>query len=1139
MKISEMEKDSPFLLVPMHIEAMVCGKEGHDDYSDIRFRYDRLYREPSGKTLETEPFAETDSYAPGVYLHWILPEGLTHGIQWQEGEAPVYPAVPNRYMVTRIAVQEKRGEQTVQRKEWIIESDRIQTPPSKLMDALRLARISSSVADSSNPKKPYLYIGMKRDYETYGEVTAPDARAWSPLTAVASGNPCFAAYYPMCRSVFGFWDDLADLENMPAALTYIVSGWYEDSEDPLFGKEYSPDEIQRLLFLEWEGMEDDVRRHMICHGVVSRIAWKGKDALCPSGMPGSWKIPAVAAGYSSSETLAAYISARGKRPGQERVTEALLEGVLERWEEADGFWEAESCLFQRLFRSEPACDELLLESKRGVVYGEGQKLADEINALREQAQREEEALRKIRQQAYQLWCRAADGVESAAAAEGALEESKRKMLESSARKEVLEREAARQKEALSRYLETCPKDEEWSDRDAPGQNYWQANDIAVLLEGESQSSIYRKLEGYKHEERLPCRTQDELVSQVSFQISAQGEKDKQLIMADAAELVPQARIPLPDILERIVGEAFLCAESCRTFFLPLLIQRYQLAGPGNPLWKSYMEYVEQEYDRQMRMADHVKGRLPNMTAVHQWNPSWNPLFMEWEVDFYPDAALYGEREMPERYSGRTILSHHALLNMQEQLKNYVGTPCEPLLERLGSAKILSQCLSGLNEQMMGRKRDAVTMIWDRFSGDSLAKIARDIVGEEPVWQATERQSYPIRAGGLRINRLRVSDSFGRAREYDPEHVIFSERGRMGEEKNSEAIMKLVPQILTPARIWARWIQQPLCRRQQGGSAAQEVTPVYGFMWANRFESCIHIYTPEGEMAGSLQLVYDLENKNKYKAVLRNPPGEVLKEKEIFRRLPEELRNFVEALYENVRKKPEILYELICAVDDSIWNALPADLKKAETIRAGLGSPVVLAGVKLRVETKEEPAGILKELRFPVYVGDRERKGDGVIGFFEIEEECRKDSYHVLNLVGGAETKNGYIRNSAMTEVGFSQERELTLLVLPKCKVNLSVEFLPRKELWLPPDLIEEAVSRIYMVLFYGPFLTRKGIVELMRPKAMEKEWKFLSFPKPETPGEEIIPSDLFMEADFAGEGMEIREGWLKLQKENRRSENGG
>lgn len=1133
MKISEMEKEAPFLLVPMHIEAMVCGKEDHNDYSDIRFRYDHLAKEPSGKTLETEPFAGTDSYAPGIYLHWILPEGLTHGIQQQEGEAPVYPAVPNRYMVTRLALQEKEGGQTLQRKEWVIESDRIQPPPARTMEALRLARTCSSVADSSDPKKPYLYIGMKHEYEEYEKVTVPDARVWSPLTAVTSGNPCFTAYYPMCRNVFAFWDDLAELGNVPAKLTYVVSGWYEESEDPLFDKGYDTDEIRQILLLEWEGMENDVRRHMICHGMVSRIEWKGEDVLYPSGRTDSWKVPSIAAGYSSAETLAAFIGSRGKSPGQERITEALLEGVLEQWEEADGFLEAERCLFQRLFRSESVSDEQLLESKRGVIYAKGQELAVKINALREEMEREDEDLREIRQEAYQLWCRAADGKESASLAESLLEESKKNILEKLIRKSGLKEEETKQKEALSRYLKTCPKEEEWSSRDIPGQNYWLANDIAVLLEGESQSSIYRKLEKYKQEGRIPCRKEKELVCQILFDISAAGGKEKQTLVVHAAELLPASKVPLPSILEQIVQEAFLYAESCRSFFLPLLAKQYQVAGEEEQSRNNYIEYMEQEYDRQMRLEAHVQGKVPNMTAVHQWSPSWNPLFLEWEIEFFPDAALYGAGVNSECYSGRTILSHHALLNMEEQLKNYMGTSCQPLLERLGSAKILSQCLSGLNEQMLGRKRDAVTMIWERFPGDPLAKKARDIVGEESVWQETKRQYYPIRAGSLLIRRLRVVDSFGRAREYDPNHVIYSERGREGEEKNDTGRMKLVPQILTPARIWARWLQYPL----DGNSMAEELAPVYGFIWANRFDSCLHIYTPDGKMAGSLQLVYDLENKNRYKVMLRNPPGEVWKEGELLEHLPEELKNFVEALYENVQKNPQILYELICAVDNRIWNVLPTDLKKAETIRAGLGSPAVLAGIKLRVETKEKPAGILKNLRFPVYVGDRGRKGDGVIGFFEIEGDSRKESYHVLNLVGEdeSETKKGYLRNRSMIETGFLQEKELTLLFLPESKIHLSVEFLPQKEMRLPPDLVEEAISRIYMVLFYGPFLTEKGNVELMKPKAMEKEWKFISFRKPEALEEEKIPSAPQMEADFTRRGMEVTEGWLKLQSENGRN----
>ena len=60
MNIIEWKEDEPALLVPMHIEAMVCGFHDNSEYSDIRLRYDQLASEPSGKTLKKTPFERKD-----------------------------------------------------------------------------------------------------------------------------------------------------------------------------------------------------------------------------------------------------------------------------------------------------------------------------------------------------------------------------------------------------------------------------------------------------------------------------------------------------------------------------------------------------------------------------------------------------------------------------------------------------------------------------------------------------------------------------------------------------------------------------------------------------------------------------------------------------------------------------------------------------------------------------------------------------------------------------------------------------------------------------------------------------------------------------------------------------------------------
>ena len=1154
MKISEVNKGDPALLVPMHMEAMVCGYKDNSDYSDIRFRYNKLAAQPSGSTLETEPFSLTEKYDSGVYLHWILPEGLTHGIQQKEGESPVYPNVPNCYLLTRISVHtDKAGKEFLKRREWVIESDFLQEPPKRPLEAAKIAAKCSSIVDATDKNKPYRYMGKTKDYDAEGNFTTQNRLFQEPFTAVCAGSPYFTAYYPLCKKVFSFYDDLSDFveENNPVRLTYIISGWYEEKEDPIFQGKRTVEEIQKEFFFCWDHMEDNEKRHLICHGVISGICWNGVDGIYPSGLPESVLQTVMTLGHSSAEALAAYICSSNGKPEMERVLESLLEGVLKEWEELDGAIKAEQKIYQNFFRAKTAADELTLQGKYTFLTAFIEEKLEEINEIREEIEKEKENIHVIKEKIYLNWSAAADG--SLAVSEG-ITRMRQQKAELEQKKLVVmtllqnESKGMREFEALIGHEKP-----ELSGRDVPGQNYWEPNDIVILLEGECQSSIYRKLEQYKEDGLLPCRTEKELVPKIYIDVAEPEKTEKNTVEILPVSFLPKAAVPLPYYLEDIVEEAFLMAESCNEFVFGQIAEKSGLQDK-----KGYIEYLTLEYRKQLKKEGHFEGKLPNGTAIHQWQPSWNPLFLEWEVEYIPDPELFQERysfqnwelsdngyscrhpeifqnkEKKECYQGRTLLSPHALINLEEQLKGYMGTGCGELIKWLGGARILSQCMDGLNEQMLGRRSGAVAAIWNEVGEEETISEIKLLMEEESVYQQTEKPCYPVRAGCIKIKRIQVVDSFGRVKEHDIDHMIIPERGRLGEDSCE---MLLSPQILAPIRVKTSW------NRKKTGDGTETVSPIYGFLWANRFDSCLHIYTPDGKFAGSLQLVYSLKNRTDYKVAFRNPPGEVRREEELFEALPSQLQQFVKALYKKVEQNPKILYELLNVIDESIWNTTPSELKRNAQIYAGLGNPVALTGIKLCVEASgafpskyqiaedKSADSPVEKMKFPIRIGESILKGDGTIGFFEMKN--KEDDYEQLHLTTDVAIENEYMTGHPYITAGFSEKRELALLVLPMQPIHLVTGFLPIKEMKLPPEQVEAALEKIYMTLYYGPFLTPKERLEMMIPKALEKEWRFLDFEGPEKPvetGEIAMPQ---MEAQEGGKGEIIREGWLKLMAQRK------
>jgi hypothetical protein len=78
-----------------------------------------------GEQLEPGPFQrKTQLHPSGVHLHWALPDGLCHGESPAPGSEPVFPLIPNRWLVVRL--QRPVGSAPAPAcRAWVVESDSI------------------------------------------------------------------------------------------------------------------------------------------------------------------------------------------------------------------------------------------------------------------------------------------------------------------------------------------------------------------------------------------------------------------------------------------------------------------------------------------------------------------------------------------------------------------------------------------------------------------------------------------------------------------------------------------------------------------------------------------------------------------------------------------------------------------------------------------------------------------------------------------------------------------------------------------------------------------------------------------------------------------------------------------------------
>jgi hypothetical protein len=175
------------------------------------------------------PFSPQANRPPGVYLHWSAPDGVTSSQTL--APAPSAPgddiAASMRPLADRWLVLCIGGGSPRRVRGWVIESER-----GRRVDLASWTPTASPPDDGSS-RTPHF----------------PAER----LTAVAGGDPAWAAVYDAVEDRFAMYDDLSDLDPADAngPLSYLVCGWWsKDANDPLYVPDL-PTFVDTMARLKW------------------------------------------------------------------------------------------------------------------------------------------------------------------------------------------------------------------------------------------------------------------------------------------------------------------------------------------------------------------------------------------------------------------------------------------------------------------------------------------------------------------------------------------------------------------------------------------------------------------------------------------------------------------------------------------------------------------------------------------------------------------------------------------------------------------------------------------------------------------------------------------------------------------------
>lgn len=200
-------------------------------------------------------------------------------------------------------------------------------------------------------------------------------------------NPFFSAYYPHCRNVFGFYDDLPADGIHKANISYLVCGWYQDAAGPEpLSLLKTAQQLEEVLLMKLEGT--GLPETSLCHGLLCGIEWKGADFSYPTGIPDDPQPgevedkPDLALGNTSDEAAAALAGADSEI--SPRLFQCFLRNLCPDLLGEQGSAEVEKELYAAGFSTLQPPDLICLSSVPGTEHRQppSERIMKQISDLR-------------------------------------------------------------------------------------------------------------------------------------------------------------------------------------------------------------------------------------------------------------------------------------------------------------------------------------------------------------------------------------------------------------------------------------------------------------------------------------------------------------------------------------------------------------------------------------------------------------------------------------------------------------------------------------------------------------------------------------------------------------------------------------
>ncbi|MCM1174691.1 MAG: hypothetical protein NC341_06520 [Blautia sp.] len=975
------------LLIPFRTESYVTNDQNTPDKMCARISPDYAqveYDSRLGGNMEPSPFTVRPPLPAGVHLHFILPECFRQARQKKEaaGSAWKYAEAPDRWVVTRLIMD---GEHRISNGSFIVESNYIGLDNND----------SVAIPCLEDPAVSHRFLGRAYAYGKGGKGTGGYLDS---LTAMGAGNPYFAAYYPDCRSVFGFYDDMAGVEE-GCDVTYFINGYFSDkTKDPLYhATQQNFRQILQELGLEVKA-EAFYADGIVLFSEVCHIRWDGYRGRYPDARPAGEVRCGL--GNTSAEVVSAIIAGSGKdgyEKDKERLFNALQYEMADELEEIDGIACTEDAIHAQTFFAGDGGSIWKLDYEEAAA-GElpenaGRMLADLNEKCRQCAGKRDE-IAYWKDNAYAAWYSYMLQYEGTASESPAREEMRKEIFRIC--EEVipaLERELAQQKKEADDSLaglRTALAGSGAELTQAPDGAFHEPKEPVLMLYGDG----IKRNDAFEEEKPLLCQ---------SAPITGLSDGTHMLRKADILKYTGG----IPEIIP---------------FFSDYLIQAVCL---------------DEKMVEGIGAAEKLPGLVCNKSALsplacRTFEQSWQTFMLEWRVKFHPsrtparstddsmaywrfDGLDYDNREAYRGnavvYAGRTMVTPHSLYRFRYTAAKYMkesGMEEEEIgkiLKGVEELPVLSQNLDGFNSLLLSRIRALQAPVIGNEDDEKLTEAILKALPTEKKAVNDALPHFPLRAGHLRLEKANLLSTFGMIQSVSTSRAPFLCSEVLGEYKdpreNTEYAL-LRPRIMGEARFRFDFV----CADNAGvvAEAAPDTSPICGMIMPELLNSRLVFYSAKGSCYGGLKTVY---RKGKRLARWISPPGQA---QIPFEEIPfedENLKKMIAYLLQDSKKGGTAYTDLLLLIGQQLDRALPSGLDMGAELPWIWGRPLAvfrcraslerrggLAYSQLRKDYAEYDTLAVEKIRFPLMAGDMSRVRSGIVGYFESFDYARLyPAYH--------------------------------------------------------------------------------------------------------------------------------------------------